>query len=79
MAKKETTNTHNRNRLELLRLPFLILLGFVMLTKIVNAQGPAQPEAMQFEPVDASDVVNLHTGDFVYTIPLISVPGPEGN
>ena len=42
------------------------------------AQGPAQPEAMQFEPVDVTDVVNLATGDFAYTIPLIEVPGPEG-
>ncbi|RNC79740.1 MAG: PKD domain-containing protein [Balneola sp.] len=42
------------------------------------AQGPVQPEAMQFEPVDVTDVVNLATGDFVYTIPLMEVPGPEG-
>ena len=27
---------------------------------------PVQPEAMQFEPVDVTDVVNLATGDFVY-------------
>ena len=43
-----------------------------------QAQGPVQPEAMQFEPVDVTDVVNLATGDFVYTIPLMEVPGPEG-
>ncbi len=44
----------------------------------VQAQGPVQPEAMQFEPVDVTDVVNLATGDFTYAVPLIEVPGPEG-
>ena len=37
-----------------------------------------QPEYSQFEPVDVTDIVNLATGDFVYTIPLMEVPGPEG-
>jgi hypothetical protein len=40
-------------------------------------EGPTQPEAMQFEPVDATDLVNLATGDFTYTLPLMEVPGPE--
>jgi YD repeat-containing protein len=42
------------------------------------SEGPSQPEAMQFEPVDATDIVNLSTGDFVYNLPLFEVPGPEG-
>lgn len=42
-------------------------------------EGPAKPEAAQFEPVDASDLVNLFTGDFTYNVPLLEVPGPEGN
>ncbi|RMG28780.1 MAG: hypothetical protein D6732_18215 [Methanobacteriota archaeon] len=42
-------------------------------------EGPAQPEAAQFEPIDTSDLVNLYTGDFVYNVPLLEVPGPEGN
>lgn len=40
--------------------------------------GPSQPEAVQFEPVDVSDVVNLATGDFTYSLPLMTVPGPSG-
>jgi YD repeat-containing protein len=40
--------------------------------------GPTQPEAAQFEPVDAKDMVNLYTGDFTYSVPLLEVPGPEG-
>ncbi|MCK6602776.1 MAG: hypothetical protein L6Q77_13250 [Bacteroidetes bacterium] len=55
-------------------LQFLIPAGFVY-----AGSGPAKPEAAQFEPVDASDLVDLYTGDFTYNVPLIEVPGPEGN
>ncbi len=40
--------------------------------------GPTTPEAYTFEPVDTSNMVNLSTGDFSYTLPLIEVPGPAG-
>ncbi|GAA0189791.1 hypothetical protein GCM10009122_50550 [Fulvivirga kasyanovii] len=40
--------------------------------------GPTAPEATSFEPVDTTDMVNLATGDFVYNIPLLEVPGPSG-
>ncbi len=40
--------------------------------------GPTAPEATSFEPVDTTDVVNLNSGDFVYNIPLLEVPGPSG-
>ncbi len=40
--------------------------------------GPTAPEATSFEPVDTSDMVNLQSGDFNYTIPLLEVPGPAG-
>jgi len=41
--------------------------------------GPTQPEATNFEPVDTTDMVNLQTGNFIYNIPLVEVPGPEGS
>lgn len=41
--------------------------------------GPTAPEYSSFEPVDMTDMVNLTTGDFVYNIPLVEVPGPAGN
>ena len=41
-------------------------------------QGPNAPEASGFEPVDATDMVNLLTGDMSYVIPLINIPGPDG-
>ncbi|TRX51858.1 hypothetical protein FNH22_23170 [Fulvivirga sp. M361] len=40
--------------------------------------GPTAPEATSFEPVDTTDMVNLMTGDLVYNIPLLAVPGPGG-
>ncbi len=40
--------------------------------------GPAQPELSSFEPIGTTDMVNLFSGDFVYNIPLLTVPGPNG-
>lgn len=38
-----------------------------------NNNGPGSPEAAGFEPVDATDMVSLSTGDLSYVIPLMSV------
>ncbi|CAL2087252.1 conserved protein of unknown function [Tenacibaculum sp. 190524A02b] len=43
-----------------------------------NNNGPNAPEAMAFEPVDATDMVNLATGDMSYVLPILNVPSPEG-
>ncbi|GAA4276421.1 hypothetical protein [Aquimarina mytili] len=43
-----------------------------------NNNGPKSPEAGAFEPVDATDMVNLLTGDLSYVLPLLNVPSPEG-
>ncbi|CAH0336554.1 hypothetical protein FVB9288_02260 [Flavobacterium sp. CECT 9288] len=40
--------------------------------------GPKSPEAASFEPVDATDMVNLITGQYSYVLPLLNVPSPEG-
>lgn len=40
--------------------------------------GPVAPEATSFEPVDATDMVNLASGDMSYVLPLLNVPSPEG-
>lgn len=59
-----------------------IFLMFALLGLLFNAnatsRGPIQPEYASYESVDNSDMVNLLTGDFTYTIPLINVPGPNG-
>ena len=56
-------------------------LRFVLLVLTIQmstAQGPNAPEAASFEPVDATDMVNLVTGDLSYVLPLLNVPSPEG-
>ncbi|AXG69192.1 hypothetical protein KORDIASMS9_01412 [Kordia sp. SMS9] len=45
---------------------------------LANNSGPTAPEASSFEPVDATDMVNLITGDLSYVLPLLNVPSPEG-
>jgi hypothetical protein len=40
-------------------------------------EGPAQPEYFSFEPVDATDVVNVPTGNMTYVIPVGDVKTPE--
>lgn len=36
--------------------------------------GPVTPEVFGYQPSDATDNVNLATGDFNYTIPITSIP-----
>ncbi len=41
--------------------------------------GAHQPEFTSYEDAGATDMVNLLTGDFMFNMPIIEVPGPEGN
>ena len=63
----------NRIKIYTLR---VALLAFAV--QMSYAQGPNAPEAVSFEPVDATDMVNLVTGDMSYVLPLLNVPSPEG-
>ncbi|WP_417859357.1 thrombospondin type 3 repeat-containing protein [Xanthomarina gelatinilytica] len=56
----------------------LLLIGFISINFDLHAQGPTSPEASSFEPVDASDMVNLLTGDMSYVLPILNIPSPEG-
>ena len=44
-----------------------------------NNNGPKAPESGGFEPVDATDMVSLLTGDVNYVLPLLNIPSPEGS
>ncbi|WP_139063655.1 hypothetical protein [Flagellimonas eckloniae] len=37
--------------------------------------GPNSPDVAGFEPIDATDMVNLNTGNLAYTLPLMEVDG----
>lgn len=41
--------------------------------------GPFQTEYTAYESPGATDMVNLITGDFTHSVPILSVPGPEGS
>jgi hypothetical protein len=45
----------------------------------LTTPGPHQPEYMSYEESGSPDLVNLVTGDFTFSIPLLDVPGPDGN
>ncbi len=64
-------NRHTRKTIAI----FFLIFSFVYK---INAQGPNSPEATAFEPVDATDMVNLVTGDLSYVLPLLNIPSPEG-
>ncbi len=40
--------------------------------------GPGSPEFSSFEPVATTSMVNEFTGQFIYNIPVINIPGPNG-
>lgn len=39
--------------------------------------GPSQPEFTSYEAPGSTDMVNLSTGNFSFSVPAIDVPGPE--
>ncbi|MEG2069761.1 MAG: hypothetical protein RR034_00085 [Bacteroidales bacterium] len=60
-----------------------LLIGFLLellqpLQLYALTGGPSQPEMSGFTPVNTDDMVDLFSGDFHYTIPLMTVPGPSG-
>src|SRR5690606_13193802 len=71
------TKFSHRAKAVFLTLVFLLSLLPINLIYASN-NGPNAPEAASFEPVDATDMVNLVTGDMSYVLPLLNVPSPEG-
>lgn len=70
---------NKRTTLKTWVIPLIVsIIGININCNKLLAQGPKSPEAASFEPVDATDMVNLSTGDFTYVLPLLNVPSPEG-
>jgi hypothetical protein len=40
--------------------------------------GPSQPEMAGFTPINTDNMVDMFSGNFHYTIPIMTVPGPNG-
>ena len=58
----------------ILSILFAFLIGFPVPARALTG-GPSQPEFTTFTPVEASDMVDLFSGDFQYNIPLLDVEG----
>jgi len=56
----------------------LLLEVFAPLTAYALTSGPHAPEYTSFEPVSTTDMVNLTSGSFVYNLPVLEIPGPDG-
>lgn len=53
----------------------LLVLILLPMESYAITGGPSQPEFTTFTPVEASDMVDLFSGDFQYNIPLLDVEG----
>lgn len=66
-----------------------IITVFLLLVSIQSAfpptivlaltSGPHMPEYTSFGSTTGQDLVNLATGDFAMNLPILDVPGPDGN
>lgn len=56
---------------------FLVSI-FLPTTSYSLTSGPQQPEYSSFAPVSQDNMVDLRTGKFNYSVPLLNVPGPNG-
>ena len=59
----------------------LLVMIFQIVTPALSfalTDGPKSPEFSKFEPVAATDMVNHFSGDFMYNLPVLNVPGPDG-
>ncbi|CAG2532858.1 hypothetical protein MAR621_03052 [Maribacter dokdonensis] len=74
MTKKKISHRIMATFLIMVFLPSLFPVNYLL----ASNNGPNAPEAASFEPVDATDMVNLVTGDMSYVLPLLNVPSPEG-
>lgn len=52
-------------------------MAFPMVSYALTS-GPANPEFSSFEPVVTTNMVNEFTGQFVYNIPVLEIPGASG-
>ncbi|MFC4816013.1 RHS repeat domain-containing protein [Flavobacterium sp. GCM10023249] len=72
-------NTSHKFRRAIATFFLLIFLPTLVPANLyASNNGPKSPEAGSFEPVDATDMVNLITGQYSYVLPLLNVPSPEG-
>lgn len=68
----------NTKRKRIISMFLLIALVSEIITPTASfalTEGPSQPEATAFTPINTSEMVDLTSGDFKYNIPLMDVGG----
>jgi len=56
---------------------FILIVMCILNPLFALTEGPEQPEYYSFEPVDATNLVNLPTGNLSYVVPLGDVKAPN--
>lgn len=57
----------------------IVILIFVFYIKINSSEGPMSQEFIKHTAVGNNDYVNKFNGQFNYSIPIITIPGPGGS
>lgn len=64
--------------MSIMKLLYTFALLWISANLFGQTTGPLQPEVQGFIPVNSNDLVDLYSGDLKYSIPLLTIPGPEG-
>ena len=73
------TDYLKRKRIAICLMLVMVVQAFAPTLTYGATSGPQQPEFTSFSQVGASDMVDLFTGDLKYNIPLLKVPGVNGD
>lgn len=57
----------------------VMFLGLLFGANSQSGSGELLPEILRCKPVDQEELVDLYTGDFSYSIPLISIPSKNAS
>lgn len=68
-------NLTNRRKVASVLLVLMILQTLHPLTALALTSGPVQPEFQGFKPIEATNMVDLFTGNFSYNLPLFEIDG----
>lgn len=68
-------NLSNRRKVASVLLVLMIIQTLHPLTALALTSGPVQPEFQGFKPIEATNMVDLFTGNFSYNLPLFEIDG----
>jgi len=68
-------NLTNRRKVASVLLVLMIIQTLHPLTALALTSGPVQPEFQGFKPIEATNMVDLFTGNFSYNLPLFEIDG----